>query len=94
MRAETEERRFYLSKEALALLRKLDYPCSEPVLASAKRITGLEDEGIHYELSGDRRSLETLAGFVAGDANHAEPDEPKKKVALLYAISAALESVL
>lgn len=87
-------RRFYLSKAALALLKKLDYPCSEDVLASAKRVKGAEDEGIDYELYGTRDELEQLAGFVAGDANHAEPDESPRKVALLYAISEALESVL
>lgn len=87
-------RRFYLSKAALALLKKLDYPCSEDVLATARRVRGAEDEGIDYELSGTRDELEQLAGFVAGDANHAEPDENPRKVALLYAISEALESVL
>lgn len=55
---------------------------------------GLEDEGLHFELSGTRSDLETLAGFVAGDANHAEPDDDPRRVALLYAISEALEAVL
>lgn len=88
-------RRFYLSKAALALLKRLDYPCSEEVLASARRVKGgSEDEGIDYELYGTRDELEQLAGFVAGDANHAQPDDDPRKVALLYAISEALESVL
>lgn len=87
-------RRFYLSKPALELLRRMDYPCSERVLASAKRVKGLEDEGIAYALSGSHADLEMLAGFVAGDANHADPDDDAKTVALLYAISESLESVL
>ncbi len=87
-------RRFYLSKDALALLKRLDYPCSEKVLASAKRVKGVEDEGIDFELAGTRDALEQLAGFVACDANHADADDDPRKIAHLYAISEALESVL
>ncbi len=91
----TRERmlRIYISHDGLELLRRLDYPCSEAVLASARRIKGLEDEGVDFELSGSRSDLEMLAGFVASDANHAEPGE-ERDAALLYAISDTLESVL
>jgi hypothetical protein len=92
-RAREKKIRIYISQDALELLRKLDYPCSEEVLASAKRIKGLEDEGIDVELSGTRADLESLAGWVAGDANHADRRE-KRKLALLCALSEALESVL
>lgn len=83
----------YLSSDALELLKKLDYPCSERVLASARRVEGLEDEGLEFELNGSRGELERMAGFVAGDANHADRRK-KRKLALLYAISEALESAL
>lgn len=87
-------RRFYLSQPALELLRRMDYPCSEAVLASAKRVKDAESEGESFVLSGTYDDLEMLAGFVAGDVNHAEPDEDPRKVALLEDISESLESVL
>lgn len=93
-RMATARKRFYLSEPALELLRRMDYPCSERVLASAKRVKGLEDEGIAFVLSGTYDDLEMLAGFVATDANHAEPGDDERTVALLYAISESLESVL
>lgn len=70
----------------LALLKKMDYPCSESVLASA---TLIEDEG--FELTGTKAEFETMAGFAAGDANHCRA---KRKQALLYNICEALESAL
>ena len=75
-----------ISGQQLALLKKLDYPCSESLLASA---TLIEDEG--FELTGSKSDFETLAGFVAGDANHGRPG---RKRDLLYDISDALESAL
>jgi hypothetical protein len=86
--------RFYLSEPALELLRRMDYPCSDEVVASAKRVKGLEGEGMAYELRGTYDDLEMLAGFVAGDVNHAEPDDDPRTVALLHDISEALEAVL
>jgi hypothetical protein len=76
----------YLSKEALALLKKLKYPCSEKVLASA---TPVDREG--FELTGGRFALETLAGFVAGDANHSGPG---RQADLLSDIAEEIESTL
>lgn len=70
----------------LGLLKKMDYPCSEAVLASA---TFIEDEG--YELTGTKTEFETMASFAAGDANHCRT---KRKQALLYNICEALESAL
>jgi hypothetical protein len=75
-----------ISGQQLALLKKLDYPCSERVLASA---TLIEDEG--FEITGSRYDFETLAGFVAGDANHGRPGRRRDQ---LYDIAEALESVL
>lgn len=85
------KKRFYLSAPALELLRRMDYPCSESVVASAKRVKGLEDEGIAYELRGSYDDLESLAGFVAGDVNHAEPGDDPRTVELLHEISVSLE---
>ncbi len=92
-RSPDDELVVYISSDALTLLKKLEYPCSEEVLASARRIEGLEDEGLHIELTGSRGDLEQMAGFVAGDANHADRRK-KRRLALLYAISEALESAL
>jgi len=72
----------------------MDYPCSEAVLASAKRVKGAGDEGELFVLSGTCDNLEMLAGFVASDVNHAEPDDDPRTVALLADISESLESVL
>lgn len=90
----TRRQRFYVSEPALELLRRMDYPCSERVLASARKVKGMEDEGIAWVLSGTCDDLEMLAGFVAGDANHAEPGDDPRTVALLYDIAESLESVL
>lgn len=75
-----------ISGPQLALLKKLDYPCSERVLASA---TLIEDEG--FELTGSRYDFETLAGFVAGDANHGRAGRRRDQ---LYEISDAIECAL
>lgn len=87
--SETDPLRAYISEEALVLLKKLDYPCSEELLASAVLI---EDEGV-IELTGSKHDLESLAGFVAGDANH-EDRRRKGRIALLNDIADALESAL
>ena len=86
--ARTDERPLStcISGQQLALLKKLDYPCSQRVLASA---TLIEDEG--FEITGSRYDFETLAGFVAGDANHGRPGRRRDH---LYDIAEALESVL
>ncbi len=58
-----------------------------------KRVEGLEDEGVDIELSETRDDFESLAGWVAGDANQADRRQ-KRKLALLEVLSEALESVL
>ncbi len=75
-----------ISEQQLALLKKLDYPCSEDVLASA---TLVEDEG--FVLTGKRDHFEMLAGFVAGDANHCRRGRRQDE---LYGISEVLENAL
>lgn len=87
--SDAEQLRAYVSEEGLELLKKLDYPCSEELLASAVLV---EDEGV-VELTGSRYDLESLAGFVAGDANH-EDRRRKRRIALLNEIADALESAL
>ncbi len=77
-----------ISGAELALLKKLDYPCSEAVLASA---TLIEDEG--FELTGTKDEFESLAGFAAGDANHCRANA-KRRQQLLYNICEALEPAL
>ncbi len=74
---QTEERPLStcISARQLALLRKLGYPCSERMLASA---TIIEDEG--YELTGSRQTFETVAGFVASDANHSRPGQKREQL--------------
>ena len=54
-----------ISGQHLALLKKLDYPCSERVLASA---TLIEDEG--FEITGNRYDFETSP---AGERTTAVP---------------------
>jgi hypothetical protein len=77
----------YISGDALALLKKLDFPCSERVLASAAPT----EEGV--QLTGSRDDFESLAGWVAGEANHADR-RAKRRLALLYDISEVLEAAL
>ena len=78
----------YVSGDALALLRKLDFPGSERVLASA---TLIEEEGI--QLTGSRADFESLAGWAAGEANHADR-RARHKRELLHDICDKLESAL
>lgn len=76
-----------ISETQLALLKKLDYPRSDEMLASA---TLIEDEGC-YELTGSRYDFEAVAGFVAGDANHSRPGRKREA---LYELAVALENAL
>jgi hypothetical protein len=57
--------RFSSRTAQLQLLKRLDFPCCETVVASAKCL----EEGV--ELSGSRSELKTLFGWVAGEANFA-----------------------
>jgi hypothetical protein len=74
-----------ISGAELTLLKKLDFPCSEAVLATATPT----EEGI--ELTGTRSAFESLAGWVAGEANHTRA---KRRAEMLYNIAEALESAL
>jgi hypothetical protein len=75
-----------VSSAELALLKKLDFPCSEHVLATARP----DIEGI--ALHGSRADLSSLAGWVAGEANHARPGTRRSD--LLYCLAEQLEDVL
>jgi hypothetical protein len=77
----------YVSDEQLELLKKLDYPCSEEVLASATPT----EEGI--ELTGSKVDFESLAGWVAGDANHADR-RARRKIAMLHDLWEQLEAAI
>ncbi|MBI5542345.1 MAG: hypothetical protein HY901_00530 [Deltaproteobacteria bacterium] len=74
-----------LSKPELALLKKLDFPCSEPVLATAQ----LTEQG--YELTGSWNDFDSLVGWVAGEANHTRS---ARKADLLNDIADQLECEL
>ncbi len=75
-----------ISGDELAMLKKLDFPCSERVLATARR----DPEGI--ALHGTRAELSSLAGWVAGEANHSRPGT--RRADLLYSLAEQLEDVL
>jgi hypothetical protein len=64
-----------------------DYPCSEEVLASATPT----EEGI--ELTGSKVDFESLAGWVAGDANHADR-RARRKIAMLHDLWEQLETAI
>lgn len=75
-----------VSSAELALLKKLDFPCSQGVLATAH--PGIEGIALH----GSRAHLSSLAGWVAGEANHSRPGT--RRAELLYSLSEQLEDVL
>lgn len=74
-----------IAPDELALLKKLDFPCSEDVLASARE----SEDGL--ELAGSRVDFDSLAGWVAGEANHTRSS---RRAELLNSIADQLESVL
>ncbi len=75
-----------VSAAELALLKKLDFPCSQRVLATA--VPDLEGIALH----GSRADLASLAGWVAGEANHARSRTRRSE--LLDSLSEQLEDVL
>jgi hypothetical protein len=75
-----------INNAELALLEKLDFPCSQEVLATAR--PGMEGIALHES----RADLRSLAGWVAGEANHARPGT--RRSALLDSLSEQLEDVL
>lgn len=77
-----------LSGDELALLKKLDFPCSEKVLATASP----GEEGL--ELTGSWLDFNTLAGWVAGEANYARRHRRTRQARLLDSISEQLEDML
>ena len=77
-----------VSPEELALLKKLDFPCSEEVLNTARHT----DEGI--ELVGSRFALDDLVGWVAGEANYCRKNNRPRQTRLLDSIADNLEAAL
>jgi hypothetical protein len=77
-----------VSATELTLLEKLDFPCLQHVLATARRIEG----GIALE--GSWADLDSLAGWVAGEANHARRNRRPRQTELLDSIADQLEDVL
>jgi len=78
-----------VSSDELAVLKKLNFPCSEDVLASAEKI---DDEG--YELFGTWSEFDMLVGFVAGEANDARRRRRRRQTELLDNIADELEAEL
>jgi hypothetical protein len=78
----------YVTGAQLALLKKHDFPCSQDVLASARET----EEGI--ELSGSWLDFDSLAGWVAGEANYARRNRRPRQTELLDDIADQLESAL
>jgi hypothetical protein len=77
-----------VSAAELTLLEKLDFPCSQHVLATARRT----ERGIALE--GSWADLDSLAGWVAGEANHARRKRRPRQTELLDNIADQLEDVL
>lgn len=77
-----------ISDDELALLRKLDFPCSGDVIASARRT----EEGL--ELCGSWVAFDSLVGWVAGEANYARRHRRPRQTELLDSIADQLEDVL
>ena len=80
-----------VTKQELELLKKLDFPCSEKVLASA-RYDETGEEG--YELTGSWNDFDSLAGWVAGEANYARSHRRPRQRDLLDNIADQIECVL
>lgn len=78
----------YVSREELALLKKLDFPCSETVLASAVPT----DEGIC--LTGTHADFDSLIGWVAGEANDADRRRARRRANILTRIFEELDGAL
>jgi len=78
----------YITEEGLALLHEFRFPCSEEVLATA---TATED-GIR--LTGKRFEMESLAGWVAGEANYSRKKRRTRKARIFDEVADELESAL
>jgi hypothetical protein len=73
---------------AVDLLKLLDFPCCGAVLASARRT----EQG--YVLTGSWADFDSLAGWVAGEANHARSRLRADEADLLDRIADQLEDAL
>ncbi len=78
----------FVSEAGLALPKKHHFPCSEAVVASAKTTTrGIKLTGTHLE-------FDSLAGWVAGEANHCRKERRYSLSEVWDGISDDLEAVL
>ncbi len=78
----------FVSGEGLALLREHNFPCSEVVLATATAT----DDG--FRLTGMRFEIESLAGWVAGEANYSRKKRRTRKARIFDEVADELESAL
>ncbi|MBL8921921.1 MAG: hypothetical protein JNJ54_23925 [Myxococcaceae bacterium] len=67
-----------MSARQLALLEKLDFPCTGPVYASATKL----DDGSR-ELTGSKHQFERLAGWLGGEANRSRRGRKQDELAEL-----------
>jgi hypothetical protein len=77
-----------VTPDELALLKKHDFPCFESILASARSV----EDGI--ELTGTWNDFDSLAGWVAGEANYARKNRRPRQTRLLDSICDQIEDVL
>lgn len=78
----------FVSEAQLELLKEHAFPCSERVLETACA----SELGI--KLTGDAIEFDMLAGWVAGEANHARKRRRLRQAELLDDIADQLECVL
>ena len=78
----------FVTDEGLALLREHNFPCSESVLATAT----VTEDGIR--LTGKRFEIESLAGWVAGEANYSRKKRRTRKTRIFDEVADELESAL
>lgn len=84
-KSEVELLEVHVTEEQLELLRKLDFPGTEKILA--KPLQG--EEGLFLQMS--RVALEDFVGWVAGEANH---ERKKRRAEMLHDIADEMELAL
>jgi hypothetical protein len=76
-----------VSGAELDLLKHFDFPCSD-VLSTARQI------GEGFRLTGSWADFDAMAGWVAGEANHARASQRTRETELLDSIADEIEDVL
>jgi hypothetical protein len=87
MTAERRKLRIYVDDDGLALLRALRFPCLEHLVENPRPTE------LGLAIAGSRRDFDSLAGWVAGEANH-QREAGSANADILDDICDQLESVL